>query len=329
MSDELAVDGGEEETIVSESDNQPTEGNDQPEATEVEADETEVTETEEEITEEDGETEETEGEGDEEVIINFGGTQLAFKKGEVPQDVFDATQDFVKNVEAAHGKRSQKLSEDSKEVESKAKTFDKLLSLSGDALNAYSRGQALQNEIDWIDNQDVNALWQSQDPKDRDRARQMSDQRSQLQRELNQTINTVDSFERQREQTLKEENERLMTEGRKKVDSVIKDFSTVHAPVVEKYVQETFGMTEDEASQWPLNPAVTQMAYESMQYRKMMEAANKKPAPKPKNADPVSNKKTRGNAKRSFDLVKDADKMSNKQWQKLREAELRKKGARP
>ena len=263
----------------------------------------------------DGEEEEAQ-----EVEIDLGGNKLTLKRGEIPDDVLNKVQNFTKDTWASVTRKNQELSEQRKAVEAAQKNVEHLSSLEGEALSAYARGLQLKGEIDQLEQVNVGALWQS----DPDRARRISDVLAEKRRDFQATVGEVNTHEAEYARAQEEEASRRMAEGRASVERRIKGFN---AAEVEQYAIKVYGMTEEEAKTWPLNPPVAEMAHKAMLYDRMQAQRKKKPLPETKPGSPVKPIKGKGGGKGSLDLVRDADKISPDEWAKRRNAQIQRKYA--
>ena len=232
------------------------------------------------------ETDDEEGEQEpEDYEINIGGERLKVPKGSVPQEVLAKVEEFSKGIEASYTKKFQDVSERSKALEAREETVTKLQSLSDEAQTAYARGLHLKTELDQLRGIDLNALWQS----DPDKARRASDLISQKESELSNVIAQVSKAETEFSRAQEAETSRRMEEGRQVVEKRIPGFSEKANEVVDYAVKE-FGISKQEAEQWPLNPMTAEMAYKAMMYDKMQTAQKTKPATKAQPAKPFTAK---------------------------------------
>jgi hypothetical protein len=241
----------------------------------------------------DGDTEPEEDgeEADEVVVFDFGGNKLEVKKGEIPPEVAEKVDQFSKDIWADYTKKSQINADTAKAIKAREESLAKVESLGGEALDAFTQGKHLRTEIEQLSAVNMQALWQSNP----DKARQLTDLKAAKQAELQSIIQYVDQYERQLDHARQEDLARRSEDGRTKLDRKFKGFSTDIAPKLEKYVQETYGMSADEASQWAISPDVTEMAYKAMLYDQMRAANKPKATPRP--ASPVRSMPNKGGAK--------------------------------
>ena len=262
-----------------------------------------------------------EGEGEqeeaEEIEFDFGGNKLKVPKDSIPPEVAEQLDKFTKGTWSDYTRKSQEAAERSKSLEAKEQAVERLFNMNGEVLQTFSRGLAVQNELQQLRNIDLNALWQS----DRDQARRVSDLISQKQAELQSIANTVGQKEQELTRAQQAELARRMDEGKQATERMQKGFSQ-KAPEVVDYVVKSYGMSKEEAETWPLNPRMAVMAYKAMLFDRMQTNVKPKPAPKVAQADPVRPMKAKGSATAS----KDPDKMSVDEWMKWRNSQLRKRG---
>lgn len=227
------------------------------------------------------------------VEFDFGGNKLAVKASDVPPEVVEKLDKFSKDIWADYTKKSQTNAEVAKALKARTEALTKIETLGGETLNAFARGKSIRAEIEQLSAVNMQALWKSNP----DHARQLTDLKAAKQAELQSIIQTVDQYERQLNQTRQEDLARRAEEGKAKLDRKFKGFSTEIAPKLERYVQDIYGMTAEEAAQWAVSPDVTEMAYKAMLYDQM-RAANK-PKATPKDAKPVRSMPNKGGAKGS------------------------------
>ena len=250
------------------------------EETESEAVEDEAVEDAAESTSEDG-GEAGDEDGAEEVEIDFGGNKLSVRKADIPEEVLAKVQSFAKDTWAEHTRRSQEVAEQRKQVEARQEAVNKLSGLQGEALETFSRGQALRAEIQQLSQVDLNALWQS----DPDRARRVSDAISRKQAEFQQTLSKVAQIEAEQSRTQEAEVSRQREAGKAEVERRIKGFK---AEEVIDYVVSKHGMDRAVAERdWSMNPTMTVLAHKAMLYDRMQVKAKAAAAPKTPTAQPV------------------------------------------
>lgn len=229
--------------------------------------------------------EETEGDEPEEFEeVNFGGDKFTFKKGEIPEELANRLKEFTSGTWSEYTKKSQAVAEQAKAIEARASAIEKLESLQGTALETYSQGLKIKAELSQLQQIDVNALWQSNP----DQARRVSDAISQKQRELQQVAQKVAQQEQEFATTREAEMSRMVEEGKKKVTAAIRTFET-DAPAVIDYAVKHYGVSPDEAKNWPANPVAAQMAWKAWKFDQM-QAKAATASRKPVAAKPVQSK---------------------------------------
>lgn len=270
-------------------------------------------------TEGDGEQDEQEPEYDE---FDFGGNKLQLPKGSVPDELRDKIESFTKGTWGDYTRKNQELAEQKSRIEARAAAVEKLESLNGEALDKYSRGLAIRQEIEQLQGMNTEQLWQSNP----DRARRISDAISRKSAEFNNIVQEVSKIEGELSKAQEAEVSRRLEEGKREVERRIPGFSEKYAPQVVDYAVKS-GIPEKDAGKWAANPIVTEMAYKAMLYDRLQEQASKTAKPKPAQAQPVATGKTKGGGKPRLDLVRDADKMSPEEWARRRNAELAKRAS--
>lgn len=242
---------------------------------------------------EEGEQEEPAPEEDVEYDLG-GGQKLKVKANATAKEVFEQAQRAFKEVEGNVTRKFQEAAERTKSIEAREKVVEKLQSLNDDALNTYSRGLAVKQELAQLKEIDLSSMWQSQDPAVRDRARMVSDAISAKQAEFNGIVSTVHNLEGQMTQAQQAEAGRRMVEGKKEVTRHIPEFEAKVLPELSAYMVEQ-GLPQEETQNWPMNPLFTRIAHKAMLYDRMQAQATKaaKTPSKPK-AAPVTPIKGKG-----------------------------------
>lgn len=218
-----------------------------------------------------------EPEPSEEVEYKFGAKTLKVPKGAVPEDLAAALAEFTAGVQGDYTQKTQTLAEQRKAVEEQRELVQKLSTLKGEGLKAYATGQALAAEIQQLQQIDVNRLWQSNP----DQARQVSDTLAQKQAEFQRQVNAVSQYETQ---TVEEEQRfvaKLMDTGRAEMQRVVKGFDAKAEADLVEYAVNNYGIPEQEARKWPLNPKTAQMAWKAMQFDRLQATTKAATAPKP------------------------------------------------
>jgi len=276
------------------------------EAEEVEDEETVETETEaedepdedESEVEDEDETVDEAAEEDEKVAFNFGGNTLELDKSSVPEELVGTIDKFTSDIWADYTKKSQANTEVSKTLATQRENVEKLMELNGDALQTYSVGLQLKNDIQQLQQVDMQELWQSNP----DQARLYSDSLAQKQAEFQNIVSLVDQQENALNEAKQYETVRRSEEGRKQLNSKVKDFETKVAPKLVDYVMKTYGWDQAVADRWDQNPDMTDMARKAMLYdqsRAKMKSASKSATTK--KAKPVSAMKSKGKSSGSSD----------------------------
>ena len=251
--------------------------------------------------EDEGEAEEGEAEEIELVEFNFGGNKLEVKKGDLPPELEARVQEFSDKTWSDYTKGKQAVAEEAKQIASEREAVMKMTTLNGEALQTYSRGLQVRQELEQLSQVDLNLEWQSNP----DRARQISDTIAGKQAELSNIIDAVGKTEQAMDQAKQDDLVRRKDEGRARLDSRIKDFTTTHAPEVVKYAVE-MGMSQSDADGYAMNPIVAEMGYKAMMYDRMQAKATK-PKSRPAQTKPVVPMKTAG---KSSPGKTDVNKMS-------------------
>lgn len=279
MEDSTAAESGVEPEIV-----------DAPAADEAEEIETPETDGEEapegENADEEGDDKEDEAE---EIEFDFGGNKFKVKKGDIPENLAGELDKFAKGIWSDYTRKSQDAAERTKSIEARERAVEKLSSLNGDALQAFSRGLRVREEIEELSKIDLQSLWQS----DPDLARRVSDEMSRKKSEFSTIVNQVQKAESELTVAQQQEVARRMDEGKQIIERRIKGFSQ-RVPEVIDYVTKTYGMTKEEAETWPLNPNTAEMAYKAMMYDRMQASSKAKPAHKAAPAQPTTPVKGKG-----------------------------------
>lgn len=273
-----------------------------------------------------------EGEGEEgeevveEVELNFGGNKITLKKGDVPDDVLEKVQTFTNDTWAAATKRNQENAETRKSLEAREASLGKIEKLEGAALSEYARGLSIKSQLDQLTQQQeqIDQLWQSPNPQDRDRARMLSDRKAALSAELNDAVTKVNQNEQQLAHEREAEVTRRSEEGKTVIERLSPGFSK-DLPSVIAYAVDALGVDKSAAeAEWALNPPMAVAVRKAMLYDRMT-AAQKKTAPAKTAEKPVKPMKGKG-GKATRDLVKDADKMSVEEWARLRNLQVQNRG---
>jgi hypothetical protein len=171
------------------------------------------------------------------------------------------------------------------------------MELNGDALQTYSVGLQLRNDIQQLQQVDMNKLWQSNP----DQARVYSDTLAQKQAEFQNIVSLVDQQETALNEAKQYDTVHRGEIGRKQLNAKVKDFETKVAPRLVDYVMKTYGWDQSVADKWDQNPDMTDMARKAMLYdqgRSKLKSVSKSTATK---AKPVSAMKSKGRSSGSSD----------------------------
>jgi hypothetical protein len=247
---------------------------------------------------EEAETECDDDSEDTELIeFDFGGNKLEVKKADIPPELAEKIDSFSKDIWADYTKKSQINAETSKQLKARVESLEKIETLGGEALNAFTRGKQVRSEIEQLSQVNMQEMWRVNP----DKARQLSDALSAKQAELQSIIQNVDQYERQIDAARQEELARATEEGRQILDRKYKGFSSKIAPKLEAYAVQN-GIAEADAKAWAANPTVAEFAYKAMLYDQMQAAGRPKVTPKP--ATPVRSMKNKGANTNSADPSK-------------------------
>jgi len=217
----------------------------------------------------------------EEVEYDFGGGQkMKFPASASAKEVFETAQQAFKGVEANFTQKFQEVADSRKQLEAQQDIVTKLTNLNGEALEQYSVGSALKNEIARLEQSITPQLWQSQP----DVARQRSDLISRKQAQFQQTVSSLSQTEQAMSQTTQAEIAQRQEYGKQEVERRIPGFNANHAQSLVSYAKAQ-GIPEQDAEQWASSPIVTEMAFKAMQFDALQQkaskakASSKKPAP--------------------------------------------------
>ena len=262
-----------------------------------------------------GEGEESEGEA-EEIEFDFGGNKLRVPKGSIPEEVADQLEKFTKGTWSDYTRRSGELAATAKALEAEKAAVQRVGTLRAEALDVYAEGQQLRGELTRLQQVDLNALWQS----DPDQARRVSDLRSQTEARFHQTVSRLSHLENAGDAADQQAASVAAEQGRAKVLKAVKGFD--EAKVID-YAVKNYGIAENVAKSWAMNPEGTIMAWKAMQFDALQ--ANAAKAAKP--AAPPSTPVTAFRSKTAT-TVADPERMTDDEWVKWRNAQLAKAGRR-
>ena len=289
---------------------------------EIEADEADAPEADDDPVEvtDDEDGDDTEDDEEEEVEINFGGDKLRMPKGAIPDEIAAKVAEMSRNLESGYTKKFQTLSEQRTSLEAREQLVQKLQSLDGEALEKFSRGNAMKEELAQLRGIDLNRLWQSKP----DQARKVSDRVSRLTGEFNAIVNDVSRLEDESSQMQQAAVARSEAEGRQEVERRIPGFAEKHANDVVRFAIKS-GIPDREAQLWSRNPVVTEMAWKALQYDAAKAKTSKASKPNPADAQPIKPSRSKG-SRSSKNLVSDADSMSTEEWMRRRNEQVSRRG---
>ncbi len=275
---------------------------------------------------------ETEAQGDgentaeteeiEEIELSFGAKSLKVAKNAIPDDVREALEDFTKNVQGDYTRKTQELAEQRKAAEEKAKFAERVTSLKGEALESYAKGQAIAKEIAQLEDfiASRSDLWQS----DPDQARRISDALVAKRVEFDRTLQAVAKHESEMVAEEQRATAALLDAGRLQMAKMVKGFDAKAEAELIEYAVKNYGVSEQDAKRWPLNPAGAAMAWKAMQYDKLQQQTKAATAAKPP-APPAAPVKALSG--RNAATAKDPEKMTDAEWVAWRNQQLAKKRA--
>jgi hypothetical protein len=261
-----------------------------------------------------GEAEASDEDGEDEAPetwdFDFGGNAMSIPRDQMPEELADRVSRFAKETWRDYTKKSQDVAEKMRVLEAQSSVIQQIQSLEGDALEAFSKGRHLQNEIAELEQVNLNDLWQS----DPDQARAVSDALAQRRTDFSTALNEVQHHKAESEKVQQGELARRIDEGRKVVEITAKGFDP---DKVMDYVTATYGLTREVAESWPLNPTAAVMAHKAMLYDQMQAKASAKL--KPKQAVPVRPARTRAGSSTSS-IPSDSDDIEA--WTRKRNHQL-------
>lgn len=205
--------------------------------------------------------------------FDFGGNKLEVPKGDMPESLAEEVGKYTKAVWADYTKKSQANAEEARALAARSEHVEKLGEMRGEILDLFGQGKSIKAEIEQLSAIDLNNLSEFD-------YRRVSDSLAAKRAELTSVIGAIDERERSFAAERQAELERQTEEGRTVLDRKYKDFSTKIAPQLVEYAQKQ-GMTAEQASEWPLNPVLTEMAYKAMRFDQMQAATKPKATPKP------------------------------------------------
>jgi len=238
---------------------------------------------------------------EDEIELAFGAKTIKVKASAIPPEVRNELETFTKSVQADYTRKTQELADQRRETQAKIELADKIVALKGESLKAFSRGQALADEIKQLEAIDLQPLWQSNP----DQARRVSDMLAAKRAEFDRIVQVVAQYEA----AVTAEQERYIAAqfeaGREAMRRAVKGFDEAKERELVEYAVKNYGIPEDEARRWPLNPKTALMAWKAMQYDRIQQRATQasQPKPPPAPAQPVKPIRAQGDTGRSSDLA--------------------------
>lgn len=229
----------------------------------------------------------------EEIEFDFFGNKRVLPKGAIPDDLAAEIQGYAKDFEAANTRKTQAIAEQTKQVQAQQEVVVRLASLQGDAFETFSHGLQVKAEVEQLSAVDLNALWQSNP----DQARRISDTLSAKQAQLRGIQNEVAQKEQAFQQAQQQDVAKRVEQGESLVKRMIPDFDP--APVME-YAMKQYGVSEQDARTWQLNPVAAAAMHKAMKYDQM-QAKAKAAQPVTRKAQPVAPMKGKGKPAASDD----------------------------
>jgi hypothetical protein len=160
-----------------------------------------------------GEEEAEESDDAELIEFNFGGNKLEVPKGSLPEELEAKVQEFANNTWSDYTKGKQAIADLAKTIAADREAVAKLTTLNGEALQTYSHGLQLRQEIEQLSQVDLQFEWQSNP----DRARQISDTLANKQAEFQNIIGLVGQQEQALDAAQQEDLVRRSDEGQANV----------------------------------------------------------------------------------------------------------------
>lgn len=254
----------------------------------------------------DADTDEGEEDQTEVEEFDFGGNKLQLPKGSVPDELRDKIESFTKDIWSDYTRKNQTVSDKAKEVETREGVVNKLSTLTGSALESYSRGLAVRQELEQLSQIDMVSLW-DEDP---DQARIISDTISAKQAQLQTLVSQVNEYETQAKREEQAELARRLDVGQKIIEKAIPNFD---GDALVKYAVEN-GIDEDDAKTYAANPAIAIMGWKARQWDMMQAKA--KATPKPQSTAPRAPVKAPASRGTAGNTVRDPEKMTDAQFRR-------------
>jgi len=241
----------------------------------------------------------------EEIELSFGAEKFKVARNAIPADVLEKLEGFTKSVQGDYTRKTQAVAEQQRSAEAQMEFAQKLGTLKGEALAAFSGGQRIASEIQQLEAIRLDELWQSNP----DQARRVSDAISSKRGEFQRLVNTVS----QHESAMDAEQERYVATqleaGQAKMQQLVKGFDATGAAAMVQYAEKS-GIPANEAAKWALNPIVAQFAWKAMKYDALQASTKAATAAKPTQAPAAPVRSVAGKpsaSARGPDQMSDAD----------------------
>lgn len=265
-----------------------------------------------------GEGAEAQQEAPEEIEFDFGGNKLRIPKGTLPDEIAEKLDQFTKGTWSDYTRKSQEVAEQRKALQAEAEYVARVKSLTDEGQRTFARGLQLREEVEQLAKVDLQALWQSQP----DQARRVSDLLAQKQLEFQRVVAKVGEYEAQAARAEQEALARREQDGRDYVAKTVKGWSDTHAAEAVAYAMK-HGVPEDQAKQWARFPREAVWAWKAAQFDKLQAQARTPQRPAAAPTAPVA--AVRG---RPAPAAPNPEAMSDDEWLKWRNTQLRKGGRR-
>ena len=263
-------------------------------------------------------TEGREPEQPEEIEFDFGGNKLRIPKGTLPDEIAEKLDQFTKGTWSDYTRKSQEVAEQRKALQAEAEYVARVKTLSDEGQRAFARGLQLREEVEQLAKVDLRALWQSNP----DQARQVSDLLAQKQLEFQRAVSKVSEYEAQVARAEQESTARREQDGREYVSKTVKGWSDTHAAEAVAYAVK-HGVPEEQARNWARFPREAVWAWKAAQFDKLQAQAKAPPKPAAPPTAPVAAVKGR-----AAPAAPNPEAMSDDEWLKWRNTQLRKGGRR-
>lgn len=254
----------------------------------------------------------------EEIEFDFGGNKLRIPKGTLPDEIAEKLDAFTKGTWSDYTRKSQEVAEQRKALQAEAEYVARVKTLSDEGQRAFARGLQLREEVEQLAKVDLRALWQSNP----DQARQVSDLLAQKQLEFQRAVSKVSEYESQVARAEQESTARREQDGREYVSKTVKGWSDTHAAEAVAYAVK-HGVPEEQARNWARFPREAVWAWKAAQFDKLQAQAKAPPKPAAPPTAPVAAVKGR-----AAPAAPNPEAMSDDEWLKWRNTQLRKGGRR-